>query len=403
VSSEQAVSAGSTDSTGGTEGPSVHLPAGFRAAGVTAGLKASGSPDLALVVNDGPDHHAAAVFTTNRVEAAPVTWSRQVVVDGRADAVVLNSGGANACTGALGFLDTHRTAEQVAEVLGLSAGDVVVCSTGLIGELLPMDKISAGIDAAAAALSPLGHEAAAVAIKTTDTVHKVASHAGEGWSVSGMAKGAGMLAPALATMLVVLTTDAVVDPVDLDLALRAATAVSFDRIDSDACMSTNDTVVVLASGASGVSVGRDELAAALTSVSADLARQLIADAEGAAHDIAIEVRSAASVDDALEVARAVARNNLFKCAVFGNDPNWGRVLAAVGTTRAAFDPATLDVSMNGIQVCRAGGVGDDRSLVDLTGREVHVVVDLHAGSESATVWTNDLTHDYVHENSAYST
>ncbi|GAA2155366.1 glutamate N-acetyltransferase [Humibacillus xanthopallidus] len=386
-----------------SESQPVELPAGFRAAGVTAGLKSSGTPDLALVVNDGPDHHAAAVFTTNRVEAAPVTWSRQVVVDGRVDAVVLNSGGANACTGAQGFLDTHRTAEQVAEVLGLSAGDVVVCSTGLIGELLPMDKIAAGIDAAAAALSPSGHEAAAIAIKTTDTVHKVAAHAGDGWSVSGFAKGAGMLAPALATMLVVLTTDAVVDQGDLDGALRAATAVSFDRIDSDACMSTNDTVVVLASGASGVRVGSGELTEALTAVSSSLARQLIADAEGAAHDIAIEVRSAASVDDALEVARAVARNNLFKCAVFGNDPNWGRVLAAVGTTRAAFDAAALDVTMNGVQVCRAGGVGEDRSLVDLTGREVHVVVDLRAGSEAATVWTNDLTHDYVHENSAYST
>ncbi|HET7801788.1 MAG TPA: bifunctional glutamate N-acetyltransferase/amino-acid acetyltransferase ArgJ [Humibacillus xanthopallidus] len=386
-----------------SESQPVELPAGFRAAGVTAGLKASGTPDLALVVNDGPDHHAAAVFTTNRVEAAPVTWSRQVVVDGRVDAVVLNSGGANACTGAQGFLDTHRSAEQVAEVLGVSAGDVVVCSTGLIGELLPMDKIAAGIDAAAAALSPSGHEAAAIAIKTTDTVHKVAAHVGDGWSASGFAKGAGMLAPALATMLVVLTTDAVVDQGDLDAALRAATAVSFDRIDSDACMSTNDTVVVLASGASGVRVGMGELTEALTAVSSSLARQLIADAEGAAHDIAIEVRSAASTDDALEVARAVARNNLFKCAVFGNDPNWGRVLAAVGTTRAAFDAASLDVTMNGVQVCRAGGVGEDRSLVDLTGREVHVVVDLHAGSEAATVWTNDLTHDYVHENSAYST
>jgi glutamate N-acetyltransferase/amino-acid N-acetyltransferase len=386
-----------------SESQTVRLPAGFRAAGVTAGLKASGTPDLALVVNDGPDRHAAAVFTTNRVEAAPVTWSRQVVVDGRVDAVVLNSGGANACTGAQGFLDTHRTAEQVAEVLGLSAGDVVVCSTGLIGELLPMDKVAAGIDAAAAALSPDGLEAAAIAIKTTDTVHKVAAHTGDGWSVSGFAKGAGMLAPALATMLVVLTTDAVVDPGDLDAALREATAVSFDRIDSDACMSTNDTVVVLGSGASGVRVGADELGEAITAVSSSLARQLIADAEGAAHDIAIEVRSAASVDDALEVARAVARNNLFKCAVFGNDPNWGRVLAAVGTTSAAFDAAALDVAMNGVQVCRAGGVGEDRSLVDLTAREVHVVVDLHAGSESATIWTNDLTHDYVHENSAYST
>jgi glutamate N-acetyltransferase/amino-acid N-acetyltransferase len=381
----------------------VQLPTGFRASGVTAGLKASGTPDLALVVNDGPDHHAAAVFTTNRVEAAPVTWSRQVLADGRVDAVVLNSGGANACTGAQGFLDTHWTAEHVADVLGVSAGDVVVCSTGLIGELLPMDKITSGVDAAAAALSPEGHEAAAVAIKTTDTVHKVALHAGPGWSVAGMAKGAGMLAPALATMLVVLTTDAVVQPGDLDAALRAATSVSFDRIDSDACMSTNDTVVVLASGASGVAVDGEGLAAALTAVCSDLARQLIVDAEGAAHDIAIEVVGAASVDDALEVARAVARNNLFKCAIFGNDPNWGRVLAAVGTTRAAFEPTTLDVKMNDVRVCRSGGVGEDRALVDLTGREVHVVVDLHAGTEAATIWTNDLTHDYVHENSAYST
>jgi glutamate N-acetyltransferase/amino-acid N-acetyltransferase len=381
----------------------VQLPKGFRAAGVVAGLKASGTPDLALVVNDGPDHHAAGVFTTNRVEAAPVTWSRQVVKDARVDAVVLNSGGANACTGAQGFADTHHTAEHVAEVLGVSSGDVVVCSTGLIGELLPMDKIRAGVNAAAGSLSTGGHEAAAIAIKTTDTVHKVASSTGDGWSVSGMAKGAGMLAPALATMLVVLTTDAVVDPADLDAALRSATAVSFDRIDSDACMSTNDTVVVLASGASGVAVDRESLTRALTDVSASLARQLIADAEGAAHDIAIEVRGAASVDDALEVGRAVARNNLFKCAVFGNDPNWGRVLAAVGTTSAQFDPHQLDVTMNGVAVCRAGGVGEDRSLVDLAPREVHVLVDLHAGDESVTIWTNDLTNDYVHENSAYST
>lgn len=381
----------------------VHLPLGFRASGVTAGLKASGSPDLALVVNDGPDHHAAAVFTTNRVEAAPVTWSRQVVRDGRADAVVLNSGGANACTGPRGFADTHRTAEHVADVLGVSSGDVVVCSTGLIGELLPMGRLLAGVDAAVAALSTDGHEAAAVAIKTTDTVHKVAAHHGDGWSVAGMAKGAGMLAPALATMLVVLTTDAVVTPDDLDAALRRATAVSFDRIDSDACMSTNDTVVVLASGASRAPVDLDTLTAALTVVCSDLSRQLIADAEGAQHDIAIEVVSARSEADALEVGRAIARNTLFKCAIFGNDPNWGRVLAAVGTTRAAFDPARLDVSMNGVQVCRAGGVGDDRSLVDLAAREVHVLVDLHAGDATATIWTNDLTHDYVHENSAYST
>jgi glutamate N-acetyltransferase / amino-acid N-acetyltransferase len=382
---------------------SVTAPRGFRAAGVTAGLKASGRPDLALVVNDGPDHHAAAVFTGNRVEAAPVTWSRTVVADGRADAVVLNSGGANACTGAPGFQDTHRTAEHVGAALGLAPGDVVVCSTGLIGERLPMDLLLAGVDAAAAGLAADGGAAAAEAIMTTDTVAKTAVAQRAGWSVGGMAKGAGMLAPALATMLVVVTTDAVAAPADLDAALRAATATTFDRVDSDGCMSTNDTVVLLASGASGVRATPTDLADAVTQVCADLARQLVADAEGAHHDIAVEVRSAASVDDALEVARAVARNNLFKCAVFGNDPNWGRVLAAVGTTTAAFDPASLDVSMNGVQVCRSGGVGEDRSLVDLTAREVLVVVDLHAGDATATIWTNDLTHDYVHENSAYST
>ncbi len=382
---------------------SVTTPRGFRAAGVTAGLKTSGRPDVALVVNDGPDHHAAAVFTGNRVEAAPVTWSRTVVADGRVDAVVLNSGGANACTGAPGFQDAHRTAEHVGAALGIAPGDVVVCSTGLIGERLPMDLLLHGVDSAVAGLAPEGGPAAAEAIMTTDTVAKTALAQRDGWSVGGMAKGAGMLAPALATMLVVVTTDAVVDGPDVDDVLRAATATTFDRVDSDGCMSTNDTVVLLASGASGVRVGRDHLADAVTEVCASLARQLVADAEGAHHDIEVEVRSAASVDDALEVARAVARNNLFKCAVFGNDPNWGRVLAAVGTTAAAFDPASLDVSMNGVTVCRAGGVGEDRSLVDLTDREVHVVVDLHAGDATATIWTNDLTHDYVHENSAYST
>jgi len=382
---------------------SITAPAGFRAAGVTAGLKASGRPDLAVVVNDGPDHHAAAVFTSNRVQAAPVTWSRQVLADGRVDAVVLNSGGANACTGAAGFADTHRSAEHLAAAVAVSAGDVVVCSTGLIGELLPMDKITAGIDAAAAALSATGGEAAAVAIMTTDTACKQALATGNGWSVGGMAKGAGMLAPALATMLVVITTDAVADAVALDVALRAATDTTFDRIDSDGCMSTNDTVLLMSSGASGMKPAAAELTEAVTAVCADLARQLIADAEGAKHDIAIEIHSAASVSDALEVARAIARNNLFKCAVFGGDPNWGRILAAVGTTGATFEPATLDVAINGIQVCRAGGVGDDRSLVDLRAREVRVVVDLHAGAQTATIWTNDLTHDYVHENSAYST
>ena len=378
-------------------------PAGFRAAGVTAGLKASGTPDLAVVVNDGPDHHGAAVFTSNRVEAAPVTWSRQVLADGRIDAIVLNSGGANACTGAEGFIDTRRSAEHLASVIGGSPADVGVASTGLIGELLPMDKIIAGIDLAVAALSTSGGQAAATAIMTTDTVDKQALAVGPGWSVGGMAKGAGMLAPALATMLVVITTDAVAHADALSAALRGATETTFDRIDSDGCMSTNDTVLLMSSGASGMTPSAAELSAAVTSVCADLARQLIADAEGAKHDIAIEVSSAASVSDALEVARAIARNNLFKCAVFGDDPNWGRILAAVGTTKAAFDPATLDVSINGIQVCRAGGVGQDRALIDMGARQVHVVVDLHAGAQTATIWTNDLTHDYVHENSVYST
>jgi glutamate N-acetyltransferase/amino-acid N-acetyltransferase len=382
---------------------SITSPSGFRAAGVTAGHKPSARPDLAVVVNDGPDHHAAAVFTGNRVEAAPVTWSRQVLADGRVDAVVLNSGGANACTGAAGFADTHRSAEHLAAALGVSPGDVVVASTGLIGELLPMDKITAGIDLAVPALTGTGGQAAATAIMTTDTVDKQSLATRDGWSVGGMAKGAGMLAPALATMLVVVTTDAVADAGALDTALRGATEVTFDRVDSDGCMSTNDTVLLMSSGASGISPTAAELSEAVTSVCADLARQLIADAEGAKHDIAIEIRSAASVCDALEVARAIARNNLFKCAVFGGDPNWGRVLAAVGTTRAAFDPATLDVTINGIQVCSAGGVGQDRNLIDLGAREVLVVVDLHAGTQTATIWTNDLTHDYVHENSAYST
>ncbi|MGZ4598502.1 MAG: bifunctional glutamate N-acetyltransferase/amino-acid acetyltransferase ArgJ [Oryzihumus sp.] len=382
---------------------SITVPQGFRASGVVAGLKASGRPDVAVVVNDGPRHDAAAVFTSNRVVAAPVTWSRQVLGDGRVDAVVLNSGGANACTGPQGFADTHASAEHLAAALGVSAGDIAVCSTGLIGELLPMDRLIAGIDAGVAALAGNGGDAAATAIMTTDTVSKQAVAAGDGWLVGGMAKGAGMLAPALATMLVVVTTDAVADPATLDAALRDATAQTFDRVDSDGCMSTNDTVLLLASGASGVTPTVDELTDAVTAVCADLARQLVADAEGARHDIAVEVRSAASLADALEVARAVARNNLFKCAVFGGDPNWGRVLAAVGTTAAAFEPDQLDVSINGVRVCRAGGVGQDRSLVDLSDREVHVVVDLHAGADTATVWTNDLTHDYVHENSAYST
>jgi glutamate N-acetyltransferase/amino-acid N-acetyltransferase len=383
---------------------SVTGPEGFRAAGVAAGLKATGRLDVALVVNDGPLHHAAGVFTGNRVQAAPVAWSRQVLVGGRVDAVLLNSGGANACTGPEGFADAHRSAERVAAVLGCVAGDVAVCSTGLIGERLPMPRLLAGVDAAVAALSSDGGDAAAVAIMTTDTVPKTALvRDPAGWSVGGIAKGAGMLAPGLATMLVVLTTDAVALPGDLRAALGHATRTTFDRIDSDGCMSTNDTVLLLASGASGVTPSAEALGAAVHEVCARLARALVADAEGASHDIAIEVVGAASEPDAVEVARAVARSNLFKAAIFGKDPNWGRVLAAVGTTKVAFDPLALDVTINGVQVCRRCAAADDRALVDLSTREVQVLIDLHAGAESATIWTNDLTHDYVHENSAYST
>lgn len=380
-------------------------PLGFRAAGVAARLKSSGRPDVALVVNDGPDHVAAAVFTSNRVVAAPVVWSRQAVADGVAHAVVLNSGGANACTGPAGFLDAHRTAEQVGATLGVSAGDVLVCSTGLIGDRLRMDLLLPGVVAATTALAADGGPAAAQAIMTTDSVPKTVHIEGAGWSVGGMAKGAGMLAPGLATMLCVLTTDAVVTAEDADAALRSATATTFDRIDSDGCMSTNDTVILLASGASGVQVSRAALTSAVTEASAVLSRALIADAEGASHDIAVMVVGADSERAAVAVARAVTRSNLFKTAIFGNDPNWGRIVSAVGTVpveRAAFEADQLDVTVNGVQVCKGGGAYQDRALVDMSAREVHVLIDLHAGDESATVWTNDLTHDYVHENSAYS-
>lgn len=385
---------------------SVTGPVGFRAAGVAAGLKASGLPDLALVVNDGPRYAAAGVFTTNRVQAAPVRWSRRALRDGRLVAVVLNSGGANACTGPEGFADARTTAEHVAAALtGVGADDVAVCSTGLIGQRLPMEALLSGVGVAVKELAAdaAAADAAADAIRTTDTVTKTALVAGDGWSVGGMAKGAGMLAPGLATMLAVLTTDAVADPVTLEKALGAAARTTFDRVDSDGCRSTNDTVLLLASGAGGVEPAAGELAVAVQRVCADLARQLVADAEGSSHDIAVDVVQAATEEDALEVARAIARSNLFKAAVFGNDPNWGRVLAAVGTTGAAFEPDRLDVVINGVQVCRGAGVGEDRELVDLSGREVRVVVDLHAGDATVTVWTNDLTHDYVHENSAYST
>ncbi|WP_229406713.1 bifunctional glutamate N-acetyltransferase/amino-acid acetyltransferase ArgJ [Micromonospora sp. NBRC 110038] len=388
----------------------VTTPRGFRAAGVAAGLKSGAAADVALVVNDGPDAGIAGVFTANRVKAAPVLWTRQVVRGGVARAVILNSGGANACTGPAGFQDTHATAEHTAAALTsasprlrLGAGDVAVCSTGLIGERLPMDKLLPGVRAAIRALSRDGGAAAAEAIMTTDTRPKTTVAAGSGWTVGGMAKGAGMLAPAMATMLCVLTTDAVAGPAALDAALRAACRVTFDRVDSDGCMSTNDTVLLLSSGASGVEPTEAELTAAVTAACHDLAQQLVADAEGATKQIAIEVVGAADEDDAVEVGRSVARNNLVKTALFGNDPNWGRILAAVGTTAAAFEPDALDVAVNGVWVCRSGAAAEDRSKVDLTGRDVTIRIDLHAGGAQATVWTNDLSHAYVHENSAYST
>ncbi|WP_183067638.1 bifunctional glutamate N-acetyltransferase/amino-acid acetyltransferase ArgJ [Streptomyces sp. gCLA4] len=382
---------------------------GFTAAGIAAGIKANGNPDLALVVNHGPRLAAAGVFTSNRVKAAPVHWSEQVLRGGTVSAVVLNSGGANACTGPKGFQDTHATAEKVAAVLNENgpgeehnAGEIAVASTGLIGVLLPMDKLLPGIETAAAALSENGGEAAAIAIKTTDTVHKTATVSQDGWTVGGMAKGAGMLAPGLATMLVVLTTDADVDAAVLDKALRSATRTTFERVDSDGCMSTNDTVLLLASGASGEVPAYADFAEAVRKVCDDLARQLIGDAEGASKDIRIEVIGAASEDDAVEVGRSIARNNLLKCAIHGEDPNWGRVLSAIGTTRAAFDPDRLGVAINGVWVCRNGAVGEDRDLVSMKDREVRITADLSNGGESAVIWANDLTAEYVHENSAYS-
>ena len=381
---------------------SVTAASGFRAAGVAAGLKSTGAADVALVVNDGPSAVAAAVFTSNRCKANPVLWSEQVLVQGSAKAVILNSGGANCYTGPAGFQTTHATAEAVAELLGVGGGEVVVCSTGLIGTELFREKVIAGAAQAAAELAPDGGDAAAHAIMTTDTVDKQSTVAGGGWTVGGMAKGAGMLAPALATMLVVITTDADVDAVTADAALRAATRSTFDRLDGDGCMSTNDTVLLMVSGASGVKPTAADFTDALTAVCRDLAVQLQADVEGSEHDITITVTGAATEDDAVEVARSIARSNLFKCAVYGEDPNWGRVLASVGTTKAAFDPARLDVSMNGIAVCRDSVPHESRDLVRFEGRAVSVEVELHSGAEQATVWTCDLTPGYVHENSAYA-
>ena len=382
---------------------SITTASGFVACGLAAGLKTRGRKDLALVVNTGPDNAAAGVFTTNRVKAAPVLWSEQVLSDGQLRAVILNSGGANACTGPDGFADSHQTAELVAEALGYGAVDIAVCSTGLIGVRLPMERLTPAINELVPLLSRDGGQAASEAIMTTDSVPKQTSYADEGWSIGGIAKGAGMLAPGLATMLVVLTTDAVVDRDQLHDQLASACRRSFERIDSDGCMSTNDTVIVMSSGASGVRPTTGDFEAALDEVCHDLAFQLLADAEGAAHTIAIQVEHAASEDDAVQVGRAIARSNLFKCAVFGQDPNWGRVLAAIGTTSADFEPDSIDVSFNGVPVCRNGSIGDPRELVDLSGKDVEVIVDLRNGWHSATIWTNDLTYDYVKENAEYST
>jgi glutamate N-acetyltransferase / amino-acid N-acetyltransferase len=382
---------------------SVTAAQGFRASGVAAGLKSSGAPDVAVVVNDGPSASAAAVFTGNRCKANPVLWSQEAIKGGSARAVVLNSGGANCYTGPEGFATTHATAETVADGLGVGAVDVQVCSTGLIGLLNDRDHLLDGARRAVEALEPDGGAAAAEAIMTTDSVPKQSVATREGYVVGGMAKGAGMLAPALATMLVVITTDAELEPGQADAALRAATRTTFDRLDSDGCQSTNDTVLLMASGASGQTPDPAEFAEALREVCHELALQLLADAEGADHEITIDVVNAASEDDAVEVGRSIARSNLFKCAIFGKDPNWGRVLASVGTTDAAFDPGDLDVALNGVWVCRNSGPGEAPESVSLEERAVTVTVDLKAGDAQASVWTNDLTHAYVHENSAYST
>ena len=381
---------------------SVSFPEGFRAAGVASGLKASGNKDVALVVNDGPKRAAAAVFTSNRCKANPILWSQEVIKSGFARAIILNSGGANCYTGPQGFQTTHATAEKVGELLGTGAAEILVCSTGIIGEQLDRDKLLSGAQEAFSTLASGGGANAAEAIMTTDTVPKLATRQGSGYRLGGMAKGAGMLAPALATMLVVITTDADLEPQELDAPLREATRLSFDRLDSDGAMSTNDQVTLMASGASGVKPEPAEFQELLTELCQELALKLLDDAEGASHNIHIKVKGAASETDALEVGRAIARNNLFKTAIFGNDPNWGRILAAIGTTSAAFDPYDIDVSMNSVLISAKGMPAADRSEVDLSGREVVIEIDLHSGDQAATVVTNDLTHAYVEENSAYS-
>jgi glutamate N-acetyltransferase/amino-acid N-acetyltransferase len=378
------------------------LPHGFRSGSVAAGLKSTGALDVTIIENQGPNFTAAAVFTTNKVVAAPVIWSRQVAKGQIVRAVVLNSGGANACTGSQGFADTHKTAEHVGLSLNLSSGEVIVCSTGLIGELLPMDKIIAGIDVIAASLSSDGLEASAQAIMTTDSVPKIAAANFNGAEFAGIAKGAGMLAPALATMLSVIMTDAVVSE-NVQEIFQRTTDRTYNRVDSDGCTSTNDTVLFMSSGASGVKITDQELEDILMQVCGSLAAQLIADAEGSTKTVAIKVLNAVSERDAVEVGRACARNNLLKAAIFGGDPNWGRVLAAVGTADAQMDPLAIDVRLNGVQVCTNSAPDGDKTAVKFDARLVEIEIDLKVGTSTATIMTNDLTHDYVHENSAYST
>lgn len=376
------------------------LPKGFLSGSISAGLKSSGL-DLTIIQNVGPLNFGTAVYTTNKVVAAPVIWSKQVTKSQAVSAVILNSGGANACTGPQGFADTHKTAELVSEKLGISASEVVVCSTGLIGITLPMEKIATGINGIQ--LDQSGFLDSAKAIMTTDSIPKTASIDLQGAKFSGIAKGAGMLAPAMATMLSVVMTDAQVDPEDAKQAFARAVELTYNRIDSDGCTSTNDTVLFMASGASGVQISGSQLLDALLQVCGSLSEQLIADAEGASKTVAIKVVNAATESDAVNVGRANARNNLLKCAIFGKDPNWGRVLAATGTADAQFDPANLDVKLNGIQVCKASAPAEDRNLVNFDNRLVEIEINLNAGNASATILTNDLTHDYVHENSAYAT
>ena len=378
------------------------LPQGFRSASIAAGLKSTGALDLTLIENQGPKFNAAAVFTTNKVVAAPVIWSRQVAKGEIVRAVVLNSGGANACTGPQGFADTHKTAEHVGQLLNVSSGEVIVCSTGLIGELLPMPKIVAGLDAIAPLMDNDGLQTSAQAIMTTDSVAKIATANFNGAEFAGIAKGAGMLAPALATMLSVVMTDAIVSDNAQEIFQRA-TDRTYNRIDSDGCTSTNDTVLFMSSGASGVKISDNDLEEMLMQVCGTLSAQLIADAEGSSKTVAIKVLNASSEKDAVEVGRACARNNLLKAAIFGGDPNWGRVLAAVGTADADMDPLAIDVKLNGVQVCTNSAPDADKSTVNFDARLVEIEIDLKIGTATATIMTNDLTHDYVHENSAYST